>query len=40
MKMVFNRREKNVFNTQPSYDLDAAVGRIAMSSYFKQVGER
>lgn len=34
MKVVFSRRAKNVFNSQPSYDLDAAVGRIAMSSLF------
>lgn len=34
IKVVFSRRKKNVFNSQPSYDLDAAVGRIAMSSLF------
>lgn len=34
IKMGLNRREKNALNTQPSYDLGAAVGRIAMSSLF------
>jgi hypothetical protein len=34
IKTVFSRREKNEFNSQFSYDLNAAVGRIAMSSLF------
>lgn len=38
IKMAFSKRVRNEFNSPFGYDLDAGVGRIAMSCLFEASG--